>query len=343
MFVKLLDLFTRFVRYLKKIESVRHGDYDLIEKTKRLQDMYLLSKLYEIVPGLRSANTELFILLDELDFGWDNSKHANKFVASLLQAAIKVQYLGLKARVVTFLRSEIFDLIKYQLDHLDKLRSSMEVIKWSDGELADLIARRVAYSLSTPYSRTGHEIDIASALFEGSHGGMPGFVYVLSRTSLRPREVLQFISHAHRISVDDGKSSITPESLAKAEEDFSSWKSEYVCTEYKNIYPDLKDLIEAFRAEGPVMSRLDIADAIQRYTKAMGDSRPLWTRGPEDTLVQVLFNIGFLGIPRPQAAKNRTGIVAQYEFVYERAAANLRAVQSYLIHPAFWVALEVPT
>lgn len=337
-----LDLFTRFIGYLRRIEAVKVGPYELTVKTRLLQELYSLSSLYEIVPSLRVAGGEVFILLDELDQGWDNSPHANRFVASLLQAAIKIQSLGLKAHVIAFLRSEIFDLIKEHLDQLDKLRSSIEIIKWSDGEFADLIVKRIAHSLSFSHSRTGYEIAIVSALFDGNFQGMNGFFYVLSRTSFRPREVLQFVSHAHRIAIETGQTPISADTLFKAEEDFSFWKLEHVCSEYAHIYPKLKDLLGAFRAEGPIISDVHVLSVIDRYCRQIGDERPLWAHIPHQDILQILYDIEFVGIPRPQPAKNRSGMVAQYEFAYERRAANLRSISSFLIHPAFWSVLEIP-
>ena len=337
-----LDLFTRFIGYLKRIEDVKVGAYELTVKTRLLQELYSLSPLYEIVPGLRGAGEGILILLDELDQGWDNTTHANLFVASLLQAAIKIQSLGLKAQVIAFLRSEIFDLIKEKLDQLDKLRSGIEVIKWSHGELADLVARRIAHSLRFQESRTGHEVEIASALFDGTCRGMSGLEYLFSKTSLRPREVLQFVKHAHSIAVDSGAITITPEVLVKAEEDFSSWKFEHLCSEYAHIYPGLKDLIWTFRAEGPVLSEADGLAAIERYIEQIGDNRPTWAVMSEPDLLQLLYDVEFIGVPRPQNAKHGFGMAAQYEFAYERRAANIRAAAAFLIHPAFWSVLEVP-
>lgn len=335
-----LDLFTRFIGYLRRIEGVKIGPYELTVKTRMLQDLYALAPLYEIVPGLRGAGGEIYILLDELDQGWDNTPHSNQFIASLLKAAIKIQSLGLNAHVITFIRSEIFDLIKDKLDQLDKLRSSIELIRWTDGELANLLLKRLAHSSSFIYTKTNHEIDIVNALFEGTFSGMKGFQYILSRTSLRPREVLQFITHAHRLAVESGYSSITQEILFKAEEDFSRWKIEHICSEYTHIYPMLKDLLWSFRSEGPAMSEPDVISVIDRYI-LQAETLPAWASISKNGLLQLLYDIEFIGVPRPRATPNRSGIVSQYEFAYERRSANVRFAQTFLIHPAFWSVLEI--
>lgn len=336
-----VDLFTRFIGYLKRIEGVKVGSYELALKTRMLQELYSLAPLYELVPKLRGAGGEILIMLDELDQGWDNSDHANRFIGSLLKAATKIQSLGLKAQVVTFLRLEIFELIKGQLDQLDKLRSSIETIKWSDGELADLVVRRVAHRLNFSETRTGFEPELAAALFEGQFGKMNGFEYLLSRTSLRPREVIQFLMHAHQLAVSAGAKKITPEILVKAEEEFSNWKIEHMQSEYSHIYPRLADILWVFRAKGPMLSHADIVATLEDIRRRYGNDLPSWANCDVNMLIQILFSVEFLGVPRPVPAKHRSGLIADYEFAFERRNANIRAAGSFLVQPATWAALEI--
>ena len=337
-----VDLFSRFIGYLKRIESVKVGPYELAIKTRMLQELYSLAPIYELVPKLRGIGGEVLILLDELDQGWDNTQHANRFIGSLLQAAIRIQSLGLRANVVAFLRSEIFDLVKGQLDQLDKLRSGIETLKWSDGELADLIVRRVSHSLAFNETGAMFNHEVASSLFEGEFAGMNGFQYLLSRTSLRPREVLQFMKQAHRSAVDLGETKITAEALQKAEEEFSSWKLEHLCSEYTHIYPGLIDLLWTFRANGPVLDAEEVVRVLEGYRSKLADSLPGWAYNKNDRLLQLLYGIEFLGVPRPQAAKNRSGVIANYEFAFDRRAVHITSAESFLIQPAVWTALEIP-
>ncbi len=45
-----VDLFSRFVGYLKRIEGVKVGPYELALKTRMLQELYSLAPIYELVP-----------------------------------------------------------------------------------------------------------------------------------------------------------------------------------------------------------------------------------------------------------------------------------------------------
>jgi hypothetical protein len=337
-----VDIFSRFIGHLKRIEGVKVGKYELAVKTRMLQELYSLAPVYNLVPKLRGTGGEILILLDELDQGWDNSEHANRFIGALLQAAIRIQGLGLKARVIVFIRSEIFDLVKNQINQLDKLRTGIITLEWSDGQLADLITRRIAHSFSFHDRTKDREQEVANSLFEGSLGGMNGFQYLLSRTSLRRREALQFLKLAHRISVNRDDRKISVDTLLRAEEEFSAWKLEHLCAEYTHIYHGLSDLLLSYRGKGPILGYLDALIVLDNYRKSMRGNVPDWVDSDDDSLLQRLYSVEFLGVPRPHRSKDRGGVIGDYEFAFDRRAVNVRSAETFLIHPALWSVLEVP-
>src|SRR5260221_12059462 len=58
-----VDLFSRFVGYLKRIEGVKVGPYELALKTRMLQELYSLAPIYELVPKLRVTAGHALIIL----------------------------------------------------------------------------------------------------------------------------------------------------------------------------------------------------------------------------------------------------------------------------------------
>jgi hypothetical protein len=335
-----VDLFTRFITRLSRIQAIKVGNYEIAIKTKELQRLYALDDVYALIPDLRKAlNDDILVLLDELDTGWDNTEHANRFVASLMQAAIRVQALGLRIRVVAFLRSEIFDLVKHSLDHLDKLRSSIERLHWDIHSLSLLVLKRVAFSFQVP----GQNIDPASVklLFPQSCGAMSGFEYLVSRTTRRPREILQFARLTHENALNQQLTVMARGALLQAEEQFSQWKIEHVCSEYKFIYPAMERLLGEFRGRGPILSREEVLNLIQQCIDDWPGEVPLWIANGPDELVQRLYDIEFLGIERKNKRPGIHGILRGFEFAYEHPAGQLGRVSAFLVHPAFWSALEI--
>jgi len=125
---------------------------------------------------------------------------------------------------------------------------------------------------------------------------MAGFQYLVSRTTRRPREVLQYLRLAHYLAVASGHSTITSEMLLKAEEEFSGWKLEHLCSEYKYVFPGVKDLLWCFRAFGPVLSAGDALEVVGSFVDGIGDSEKVaWMRSTPKELLQHLYSIDFLG------------------------------------------------
>ncbi|HYX48158.1 MAG TPA: hypothetical protein VE843_00315, partial [Ktedonobacteraceae bacterium] len=92
------DLFSRFIRYLRKIQSVKVAGIEIAVKARELQALYALEPVYALVLRIRNhLRRNIVILIDELDQGWDNSDHSNRFLAGLLQAAVQIQNLGIQA------------------------------------------------------------------------------------------------------------------------------------------------------------------------------------------------------------------------------------------------------
>jgi len=334
-----VDLFTRFVSRLKRISGIKLGEYELSIKTRELQKLYALEGLYELIPDLRiGLREDVMILIDELDQGWDNSPHSNAFIASLLQAAYRIGRLNLPIRVVVFIRTEIFDLVRSRLDQLDKLRSGIEVIRWTSGELAALLMRRLAYAVHVAVDCK--DTSALRALFGEPCRGTFGFDYVVSRTTRRPRELLQIVRRAHEIAVAGHESTLTSDALLKAEEEFSGWRLEYIGNEYREIYPGVEDLVRDFRGLGPLLSAQEVEDIILRYVTRNRDLA-VWAERSTEAILQVLYTVEFLGAEKPGSGSKTKSVLERFDFSYDRPATNAGASSAFVVHPAYWSALEL--
>jgi len=131
-----MTLFERFVAYLRRIGQVKGkiGPFEA-EMTRdsidQLNKLFKMDELLGLVPALQKAlrRATFTVYIDELDQSWDNSETANRFLVSLLAAAIQLRGLAENLHVVVFLRSEIFELLKPHLPNLDKLRSDIEPLQ----------------------------------------------------------------------------------------------------------------------------------------------------------------------------------------------------------------------
>lgn len=352
-----LTLFERFMAYLGRISQVKGklgpAETELGIETNQVEELGRLFKMDELlvlVPDLQKVlrRTTLTVYVDELDQAWNNSDIANRFLISLLTAAIQLRGIAENLHVVVFLRSEIFDLIKPHLPQLDKLRSDIETLQWSRRELRDLIAKRALDSLSLPVHGKVDLDEVIKILFPGTveRTGIDGFDYAISRTSRRPRELIQICNLALEAASDLEYRLIQPDAVLRAEEEFSKWKAEHIIAEYMYIYPGMKSLVEQFRGKPRRMSysALD-AELVGIILEAQNDPQaPSWLAEATDPLqvIQILYEVELIGI-------EKIGTVTgdgkrpweSYDFVFSRPSGKPELSSSFLFHPGVWKALEM--
>ena len=58
-------------------------------------------------------------------------------------------------------------------------------------------------------------------------------------------------------------------------------------------------------------------------------------------IVQILYQAEFVGVPREQKISHPIRELAEFEFAYQAPSPNLNFAGSFMIHPAFWKALEL--
>lgn len=96
--------------YLKRLEEIKLGSYESIQKTHELQALYSLEEIKDLLPSLRRIleKTRIKVFVDELDKGWDNSEDAKYFLAGLFQAAQKLNLISPNLRIYISIRQELF-------------------------------------------------------------------------------------------------------------------------------------------------------------------------------------------------------------------------------------------
>ena len=204
----------------------------------------------------------------------------------------------------------------------------------------NLIFKRVVHHFG--YGLGAYEAkEMLGLLFEPTEG-VPGFVYILSRTTRRPREVLQFTRLAHQNAADQKTRGISTEAISRAEEEFSVWKLEHICSEYLHIYPNLETLLRSFRGRQKRTSRPDFELAILEYQES-GNAKDAWVKKEIADILQILYQIEFIGARRLGRSRGLIKELDDFEFFYEAPSPNFNIIDEFLVHPAFWKALELTT
>ncbi|MCB0827098.1 MAG: hypothetical protein KDC26_13015 [Armatimonadetes bacterium] len=185
------------------------------------------------------SDTGIIVAIDRLDDSWDGSDLAKSLLIGLLKATKEINdkysdLHGTGIHVVTFLRSDIYQGL--QFDDKDKHRAIEEEITWTADLLRDMINARLPDGVA-----------IDDVFEEGDmRGSISPFNYIVKRTFLRPREVIQFLQECQK-RTDTSATEISKDAIREAEMRYSSWKVDDLKQEYRRVFPRFSELLEALR------------------------------------------------------------------------------------------------
>lgn len=260
------------------------------------------------------------VATDRLDDSWDGSEVSKSLLVGLLKAAKEINdkfsdQSGTGIHVVTFLRSDIYRGLEF--DDKDKHRAIEEEITWTPDLLRSMINERLPQGIS---------ID---EIFEDGdmRGGISPFNYIVRRTFLRPREVIQFLQECQK-RTEAGATEISKDTIREAEERYSGWKVDDLKQEYRRLFPSFGDLLEGLRqTQHRYDSMDDFADLLSercpRLTNELGP-RPL---------MEKLFDASVIGV--------RLGNAGVARFRCEDSDLVLPATGSIYIHQSLYKGLNI--
>lgn len=214
-----------------------------------------------------------------------------------------------------FLRADIYEGL--QFDDKDKHRAAEEHIVWDSDLLRAMVGQRLPKGV-TP-----------DDLFEEGEmrGSILPFNYIVKRTFLRPREVLQFLQECIRRAGKDARQ-VTKDQIREAEERYSSWKVEDLKQEYRRVHPDFEALLEALRQGQHRYDSLEdfeghLREAVPELVEKIGERKA----------IELLFNASVIGV--------RLGNSGSARFRCEDSDLILPASGAVYVHQSLYRGLSI--
>lgn len=338
-------------------------DTDHMVETDRLQriinetQVARLNKMITVLDDdiLNSPQLFTYVVIDDLDRNWADDQLANDLIRCLFAAVlglVKVRNL----KIVVALRTNIFDHLRFGSragGQEEKYRDLALYMRWTRAELIEFADERAAVvGRDERITRLKSLKDLLPVSVSGPRR-VTALDYLLSRTLMRPRDVISFVNHA--LTLAAGKTRLSWSDLYNAERNYSKNRLLALRDEWKPTFPHIDRLFEKFRACSPQLTPDELADLLEHGTTALladrtfaGESwlfdlaSPMWDAHVCDwgekhqRLLQLLYDIGFLGIgPDPHT-----------EFSYDQpgladSPATLTAATAFAVHPAFQTALDI--
>jgi len=158
-------------------------------------------------------------------------------------------------------------------------------------------------------------------------GSIAPFDYIIKRTFLRPREIIQFLGEILRRCPSSGLE-ISKDAIRSAEERYSIWKLEDLKQEYRRSNADFEPIVEGLR-QG--VHRYDSIAELARQLS--GRIAPILARLGEAAVAKVLFDASVIGV--------RLGNSGTTRFKCEDDDLALPTVGAVYVHQGLYKGLNI--
>ncbi|HAL56345.1 MAG TPA: hypothetical protein DDX89_05225 [Candidatus Omnitrophica bacterium] len=328
------------ISYMKRLEVLKVGQFEA--RARELQKLYKLEEIASLIPELERVcqRRSVFVLIDELDKGWDNSEDAKAFVAGLFQAALSINARGKGIRVLISLRKELYDNIPELYEDAQKVRDLIETLEWDEPALLELIAKRIRNSLSSSEKMSPEKswnLVFSETL---DYRKTRSFNYIVDRTLYRPREIIQFCNTIRDIAVEKHKMCpLDYQIIAESEYAYSESRLQDIAAEYRFQYPGLLSVFGTFRGREYNLLREDLEEHVLKISTGespIDEAAETWCKEADpEFMIDTLWKVGFL---RAQAvgglrARRRSG--SSYLGPHQVSSLNLRNITRFHVHPMF--------
>lgn len=330
------------ISYLKRLEGIKMGGFEASLRVRQLQNLYKLEEISPLVPELENLcqKMKVYVLVDELDKGWDNSEDAKAFVAGLFQATVSINQHSRNIRILISLRKELYDNIPELYEDAQKVRDLIEIIEWEELDLLELITKRIAKSIPEINKLSDEKkwnMIFAETL---DYRKTKSFNYIVDRSLYRPREVMQFCNSIRDKAIEEQKTCpIDYGIIAESEYNYSEGRLKDIAAEYRFQYPGLLTIFETFRGYSYNFSRDEIEEHILRIAcgdLSISEEGERWCKGADpEFLIETLWKVGFLRAQAVGGLKARRRSGSSYLGPHQISNLNLKSIQRFHVHPMF--------
>jgi ribosomal protein L17 len=339
-----------FFEYLRKIVDAKLSvKFKIVEleaniKAGNAAEKKLISLLHleDIVLPKRALREILvshpvFIFLDELDTGWDNSNEAKNYVNGLFDAVYSLSSIQ-NLNVFVSLRQDMYNNLLESLTNAEKIREDIEKLQWDKKNLKAVITKRILSSLTPEESAAIENHDVIDYVFDKNM-----LDYIIDHTLHRPREIIEFCNksleeyiNTYNLHYDPTKK-ISKEIIDTILPEFSNNRILDICKEYQFEFPHIKEILFAFEHGQEYYSKKEfvriLENGVLKLMEKYGEADWIKQVDMNSTeIMEILFRIGFIKIFIPSEEN--------YFAAYETSILDFDTIEKVKINDVFVTALK---
>ncbi len=291
-----------------------------------------IRELDDAVADYVQAKESILVLIDNLDKGWPTRGASSEDVLilrTLLEATRKLQRQfdnrGVPFHCLVFIRNDIYEHLIEETP--DKGKDTAIILDYDDPEFfKQMVLQRIRSNVSI----TGSFDQVWATIFATHVGTYDAFSYMIDRTLMRPRDLLNFLHRAVEVAINRGHDRVLQEDILKAEALYSEDILKSVSFEIRDVFPSVRDPLYGFLGCASHMTKDEVI-------KIFSDSG--FPSEKHDQCLKLLIWFGFLGVQDKDSDKPKYAYEVRHNI--DKLLSPISHTNCYLtVHPAFHRALE---
>lgn len=237
-----------FTRNLSKEKKA-----NISHRAKKILDSNLLSELNKVMTALKKYNSStnhkpLYILIDGIDERWVDEKIRFHLIRALIDT-LKSFGRIIDLKVVVAIRVDVLERVVNETRDLgfqrDKFEDQAYRIHWGKERLKSIVNKRIKLMCRRKYTKENITFE---DIFPNKVNGKNPFDYIIERSFLRPRDVINFVNKC--LLDSEGHHEVTANSIKSAERIYSNLMVDSIISEWASILPSLDIILKMISGRG---------------------------------------------------------------------------------------------
>lgn len=233
---------------------------EIIPRAQEVINRVQIKELSEIIELLSDVlvekQTRYYIVIDRLDENWIAEKLRYLLIRALIET-IRDFRKAPEVKIIVALRYDLIDRVfRYTRDtgfQEEKYEGLYLNLTWNKRQLTEILDNRINHLVRQRYTtqRVTHEDLLPKSLLK-----IPTIDYLLERTLMRPRDIIEFFNFCIVQAADNLK--ISSQMIKQAEGEYSRTRLRSIAEEWYTDYPNLFIFIELLKNQKPNFSLSEI-------------------------------------------------------------------------------------
>jgi hypothetical protein len=341
----------------KLTEEERHEIVDRAQYVVNQVQMKELSQVIDVLATvLDDPQKRYYIVIDRLDEDWVEDRLRYLLIRALIETVKHFSKVR-RAKVIVALRVDLLERV-YRLTRdggfqEEKYEPLNLPITWTKERLIEVLDARIDRLVRQRYTKQTVTHRELLPVLPRSMGSRPAIDYMIERTLMRPRDLIQFFNCCVRRAVDSP--AITVPMLIEAEAEYSRDRIKSLGDEWYSDYPNLllfarllRGRKHTFRVDNitreecekfcldAVISGFQLDDPLSTAAKELADCRLSFDEFRR-VLLKVLHKIGLIGLK----LGNHEGMSWSIQGRQDVSEIDIEPGVRVSVHPVAWRELSI--